>query len=159
MPQPAPTAGVPAAHSTVTVNDMVGSSAWQTQVGATVVWMVNEHAHSAELKVNPPDLGPVEIRVSLTGDQHDQAAVQFIAPHAATRDALEAALPRLRDMLADAGIALGNASVGGQPRYDDSSTTQQPDAADGTSSRRAAPATVTTLAAGTGNSALVDTFA
>jgi len=141
------------------ISTPVGSPPWREQVGATVAWMVNEHVRSAEVRVSPPDLGPIEIRVSLTGDQHNQAAVQFVAPHAATRDALEAALPRLRDMLADAGVVLSDASVGSHQQQDSPGTQQPATVPDDDVPRHARPVAVTSLAAGTGNSALVDTFA
>jgi len=67
------------------------------------------------LHVNPPELGPVEIRIAVDGDLRSAATVQFVASQSATRDALEAGLPRLREMLAESGITLSEASVGGQP--------------------------------------------
>jgi flagellar hook-length control protein FliK len=39
----------------------------------------------------------------------------FTSPHAAVRDAIEQAIPKLREMLADNGIMLGNATVNDQP--------------------------------------------
>ncbi len=74
-----------------------------------VVWMADKDAHVAELRINPPELGPVEVRLQLKGDE---AAVQFVSAHAEVRDALEGSLARLRDSLAQAGIQLGEASIG-----------------------------------------------
>ena len=73
-----------------------------------VAVMLTHNAQNARMEVNPPDLGPVEIRVSMNGDE---ATIQLAAPHAATRDALAEALPRLRASFADSGIALGHAGV------------------------------------------------
>ncbi|MEQ8660350.1 MAG: flagellar hook-length control protein FliK, partial [Gammaproteobacteria bacterium] len=73
-----------------------------------VAVMVSQHASHARLAVNPAELGPVEVRVSVVGDE---ATIQLIATHAATREALEEALPRLRAAFADGGIALGDAAV------------------------------------------------
>ena len=70
--------------------------------------MIGEQQHVAELHINPPDLGPLEIK--LTMDDR-QATALFTSPHSAVREAVEAALPRLREVLADSGITLGNASV------------------------------------------------
>ena len=42
----------------------------------------------------------------------DQATAQFLSPHLAVREAIEEALPRLREMLAENGIQLGNVMVG-----------------------------------------------
>lgn len=73
-----------------------------------VAVMITQHAQQARLAVNPPELGPVEVRVTVVGDE---ATIQLAATHAATREALEEALPRLRAAFADSGIALGHAGV------------------------------------------------
>ncbi len=70
--------------------------------------MVSSNAQHARIAVNPAELGPVEVRVSVIGDE---ATVHLAAPTAATRELLEEALPRLRAAFADSGIALGNAGV------------------------------------------------
>ncbi len=73
-----------------------------------VAVMLGQNAQHARLAVNPPELGPVEVRVSVVGDE---ATIQLVATQAATREALEEALPRLRAAFADSGIALGDAGV------------------------------------------------
>ena len=70
--------------------------------------MLTQNAQHARIEVNPPDLGPVEVRVSMNGDE---ATIQLAAPHAATREALTDALPRLRASFADSGVALGHTGV------------------------------------------------
>lgn len=90
------------------VDTPLGAAGWGTELGQKVVWMVGEKQQVAELRVNPPDLGPLDIK--LTIDDHQTTAV-FTSPHASVRDALESALPRLREVLAESGIMLGNASV------------------------------------------------
>ena len=106
----APAANVPVApHAAqVHVNATVGSAAWGAELGQKVVWMVGEKQHVAELHVNPPELGPLDIKLTIS--EHNTTAV-FTSPHGAVRDAVEAALPRLREVLAESGIMLGNASV------------------------------------------------
>jgi flagellar hook-length control protein FliK len=73
-----------------------------------VVWMVDKDAQVAELRINPPELGPVEVRLTLT---QDSAAAEFVSPHAEVRAAIESSIARLREAMADAGIQLGEASV------------------------------------------------
>jgi flagellar hook-length control protein FliK len=51
----------------------------------------------------------VEVRLSLS---NDQASLVLLSPHASVRDALQATLPRLHDLLAAAGINLGSVHVG-----------------------------------------------
>ena len=73
--------------------------------------MSREGLGEARLRLNPAHLGPVEVRLSI---QHDQASIQFAAHHGQVREAIETALPRLREMLAQEGIQLQNASVSDQ---------------------------------------------
>lgn len=89
------------------------SPGWDDGFSSCVLWMARNEAQSAEIRLNPPDLGPIEVKLVLTGDQGAQASasMQFSAAHAATREAIESALPRLREMLLENGIALGNATV------------------------------------------------
>ncbi len=85
----------------------VGTQAWNEQVGQKIVWMVGKE-QAATLTLNPPDLGPLQVVLSVT---NDQASVAFSANQLEVRQALENALPRLREMMSESGIALGNATV------------------------------------------------
>jgi flagellar hook-length control protein FliK len=84
---------------------------WERTLGHQLNWMVNNRLHEAEIKVNPPDLGPLEVRVS---QHHNQTSVTFFSHEAAVREALENALPRLREMLDSQGISLNQAQVSDQ---------------------------------------------
>ncbi|MEK7302741.1 MAG: flagellar hook-length control protein FliK, partial [Pseudomonadota bacterium] len=72
-------------------------------------WMTTQQHQVAEIRLNPAHLGPVEVMLSIT---QDQATAQFLSPHLAVREAIEAALPRLKEMMAENGIQLGNVMVG-----------------------------------------------
>jgi len=86
----------------------VGTEAWENQVGQKVVYMVGSEEQTASLTLNPPDLGPLQVVLSVS---NDQASVTFSANQEEVRQALENALPRLREMMSESGIALGNATV------------------------------------------------
>jgi len=86
----------------------VGTPAWDQALGQKVVWMVAGEHQSASLTLNPPDLGPLQVVLNVN---NSQANATFIAAQPEVRQALEAALPKLRDMLNEAGIQLGQASV------------------------------------------------
>jgi len=90
------------------VEPRVGSQEWGNALGQRVVWMAGREQQVAELHLNPPDLGPLQVVLSVS---NDQASAQFFSHHAVVREAVEAALPQLRQMLADNGITLGQASV------------------------------------------------
>jgi flagellar hook-length control protein FliK len=61
--------------------------------------------------VTPGQLGPVEVKISM---QKDAASVWFTAAQPETRAALEAALPRLRDLFSAQGLNLAQAGVSDQ---------------------------------------------
>jgi flagellar hook-length control protein FliK len=86
----------------------VGTPAWDQALGQKVVWMVAGEQQSASLTLNPPDLGPLQVVLNVS---NSQANATFIAAQPEVRQALEAALPKLREMLGEAGIQLGQASV------------------------------------------------
>jgi flagellar hook-length control protein FliK len=72
---------------------------------------VRNEVQQAEIKLNPPHLGPLEVRLAL---HHEQAHILFFAADPSVRDALEGALPRLREMLDGNGIQLNQAQVSDQ---------------------------------------------
>lgn len=86
----------------------VGTPGWDQQVGQKIVWMVAGQEQSASLTLNPPDMGPMQVVLSVN---NDQATVTFSAAQPEVRQALEDAMPKLREMMNESGIALGNASV------------------------------------------------
>lgn len=89
----------------------VGKPGWSDAVADKVMWMSSQNINSAEIHLNPPDLGPLSVRVST---HHDQTSVFFTSSHATVRDALDQSLPRLREMMEGQGIQLLDAGVGGQ---------------------------------------------
>lgn len=97
-----------AAAASESLSARVGTSQWENQVGQKVVYMVGSEEQTASLTLNPPDLGPLQVVLSVS---NDQASVTFSANQEEVRQALENALPRLREMMSESGIALGNASV------------------------------------------------
>lgn len=105
-------------HSHNTVPELklapaVGATGWDSALAQKVVWQVGQNLQVAELHLNPPQLGPLQIQVSMAEDQGvNIATAHFVSQHAAVREAVEAALPRLREMLAESGISLGNTTVG-----------------------------------------------
>lgn len=84
---------------------------WSQQLTQQVSYMVKGGLQQAEIKLNPANLGPMEIKLSL---QDDQASVQFITQHVVVRDALDAAIPKLKDMLEQQGLNLSDVDVSTQ---------------------------------------------
>ncbi|WP_269506567.1 flagellar hook-length control protein FliK [Burkholderia sp. IMCC1007] len=162
----APAAGAIAAANTHVLTPQVGTADWTDALSQKVVFLSNAHQQSAELTLNPPDLGPLQV-VLRVADNHAHAL--FVSQHAQVREAVEAALPKLREAMEAGGLGLGSASVS-----DGGFASQQQNAqqsfAGGQSSQRAragspapeAPVAAVQSAAAVatvGRVGLVDTFA
>nr|WP_136249957.1 flagellar hook-length control protein FliK [Ningiella ruwaisensis] len=80
----------------------------QQQLADKVRWMVNTRNPAAEIRLDPPELGAMQIKVNMNGDA---ASVSFTVQSAQAKDVLDQAAPRLRDMLQESGIELGQSSV------------------------------------------------
>jgi flagellar hook-length control protein FliK len=91
----------------------VASSEWRAELGDKLSWLVGRQAQTAELVLNPPSLGTIEVRLNMNMSGNETGA-QFFTANANVRDALEAAFPRLRELLAGAGITLGDTTVSSQ---------------------------------------------
>ena len=70
--------------------------------------MAKHDVQVASIKLNPPQLGPLEVRITFN---HDQANVNFISHHGVVREAVESALPKLREMFGEGGVNLVNVDV------------------------------------------------
>lgn len=86
----------------------VKSPAFAGELAEKVVWMAGRQGQVAELTLNPPHLGSVEIRLTVSGGE---AGAQFFSANPSVRDAIEAAMPKLRELMAQAGLNLGDANV------------------------------------------------
>ncbi|MDP1635107.1 MAG: flagellar hook-length control protein FliK, partial [Gallionellaceae bacterium] len=148
------------AATQATVNTPVGREKWGGEFAQKITWLASSRQdQTAELHLNPPQLGPLDVVLKISGDQ---ATALFTSPHAAVREAIEQALPRLRDMLADNGIALGNATVSDQTARDSGSEAARQKAADARNSPddSAVPAeTQSRISQISRHNGIVDTFA
>ncbi|MDH5571568.1 MAG: flagellar hook-length control protein FliK [Gammaproteobacteria bacterium] len=81
---------------------------WNNAVSDRVQWMVGNNVHQADIRLDPPDLGSLEVRIQVN---KDQATVMFSAPNQQVRDVLESAIPKLREMMSDMGLSLGDVGV------------------------------------------------
>lgn len=98
-----------------TITTPLGNSSWSDEFSQKISWMGTQQNQVAELHLNPPDLGPLDVVLKISDNQ---ATALFTSPHGAVREAVENALPKLREMLADNGITLGNTTVSDQPPRD-----------------------------------------
>ena len=80
----------------------------QQQLNEKIRWMVNARNTMAEIRLDPPELGSMQVRVNVSGDA---ASVSFVVQSQQAKDALADAMPRLKEMLAEQGLELGDAEV------------------------------------------------
>lgn len=93
------------------INIAPGRPDWGEAVGQRVLWMVSNKAQEAELRLNPSELGRVDVKVRV---DEDGLRLTFAAGNTAVREALEAAAPRLREMFQAEGLHLENMDIGQQ---------------------------------------------
>jgi len=90
------------------INVYPGKTGWDQAISQKVVWMVGAGQQSASLTLNPPDLGPLKVVISV---HNDQADTTFISDNDEVRKALESGMSNLRDKMSESGIQLGQANV------------------------------------------------
>ena len=81
---------------------------WQEAFTQKIVWLANNDRQSAQITLNPPQMGPIEIALNI---DKGNATASFVSASADVRESIEMALPRLREMFASIGLELGQASV------------------------------------------------
>jgi flagellar hook-length control protein FliK len=81
---------------------------WGDALAARVVWQAGQSVQQAHLHLNPPELGPIEVKLSINDDKVN---AQFVTHHIETRQAIQDAMPRLREMMSQSGMNLMNANV------------------------------------------------
>lgn len=109
-PFPATLAGV-SQETSASLPTALRDPSWASELGQKLLWFVGNDKQLAQLTLNPPQLGSLEITLKL---DKDGANAHFVSANAEVRGAIETALPRLREMFATAGIDLGQVSVGSE---------------------------------------------
>lgn len=102
----------------LSVNSPVNHSDWADGLGDKVVWLTNQPIKSAVVKLNPQELGPIDINVKV---HQNEASIQFTSHNMAAKEAIEHAMPKLREMMLQQGLELTDVNVS----TDSSQTKQQ----------------------------------
>ncbi len=90
------------------ITNQLGSQSWGDELVSRVKWQIGQDIQEAKISLNPRELGPLQVKINIIDDQ---AHVQFVAQHGSVRDAIEDAIPRLREMLEQSGMMLADADV------------------------------------------------
>jgi len=86
----------------------LGQSEWHQAINQKVMWMIGASEQTAVLKLNPPDLGPLQVVISVNNNHADTT---FISENPDVRQALQDGLSNLRDKLNESGLQLGQANI------------------------------------------------
>ncbi|MEQ5873820.1 flagellar hook-length control protein FliK [Pseudoalteromonas sp. NFXS39] len=70
--------------------------------------LLNINNKEAEIRLDPPEMGSMQIRIR---SDAEQAQINFVVQNQQAKEALEQSMPRLREMLAQQGIELGESSI------------------------------------------------
>ncbi len=118
QPQP-----MPNSPASATLNTPFTSPAWPSQLGQQLIQFAQRGGeHQVKMQLHPTELGPLSITLKVT-EQGTQA--HFLSSHAPVRQAIEQAIPQLREALAEQGISLGETSVGEQQTPNEQAFAQQ----------------------------------
>ena len=108
--QPPAQSAFETARQTQQAIDILGTGAPE-RLRERISVMFNTRTQAAEMRLDPPDLGRLTIRLHMN---HEQASVSFQVSSPQAREALEHNMPRLRELLAEQGIQLADANVSEQ---------------------------------------------
>lgn len=108
LPTPSATPEAAPATTYAGVQSPVQSQAFAPELGARVSLLAVDGVQQAELQLNPADMGPVSVQITVDGNQ---AQVSFHALQAETRQALEQSLPDLAAALQGQGLTLSGGGV------------------------------------------------
>ncbi|WP_441002109.1 flagellar hook-length control protein FliK [Pseudocolwellia agarivorans] len=73
-----------------------------------VMVMINQKIQQIDIQLDPPELGSMQVRINM---QNEQAVVSFVVQNQQAKEALEQNMDRLKHMMADNGVDVGDANV------------------------------------------------
>ncbi|MFT6406280.1 MAG: flagellar hook-length control protein FliK [Marinomonas primoryensis] len=99
----------PNAQTNLTMNLPPSHPGWASEMSQKVAWVSRDGGHTAHIRLDPPELGSLTVKISVDSDSNTQ--VSFVAATPQARDLLEGQMGRLREMLAQQGMDLSRADV------------------------------------------------
>jgi hypothetical protein len=97
----------------IPLNLSLGNPQWSEALAERAGWLAHQRIHTADMQLDPPELGPLQIKISV---HQDQAVVSFVSANPQVRDLLDQNLVRLRELLQEQGLQLMDAGVSDQHR-------------------------------------------
>ncbi len=105
MPTPLPGA------TQMSVDLPIGHAAWEQSMARQVLQAGQNQLQTLQIKLNPANLGALEVHIAV---EADTTSIVFTSHHAVVREAVEGAIPRLREMFSTSGLNLGDVNVANQ---------------------------------------------
>lgn len=96
---------------TTTVHSQLNDQAWPDEMTEKVMFLASKNIQNAQIHMNPVELGPIEVKISV---QNEQTVVNFNVQNANVREMLEANVHRLREMMDGNGVNLADVNVGSE---------------------------------------------
>ncbi|MBL4762644.1 MAG: flagellar hook-length control protein FliK [Gammaproteobacteria bacterium] len=100
-------AAIDAASTTGKLTDVLGQvinpqqGKWDQAVGNRLLWMINKNMNSASIRLDPPSLGKLDIKISISAGE---AIINIQTEHAVVRDAIDQAASKLKEMIQNQGF-------------------------------------------------------
>jgi flagellar hook-length control protein FliK len=82
---------------------------WSQALGHRVMYMANHKLQEAKITLNPEKLGSIQVKLNVDKDQ--AVHVSMLTQQGTTREAIEQAMPKLKEMLENAGMKFGSMDV------------------------------------------------
>ena len=101
----------------------MNQGAWTEGLVNRVMYLSSQNLKSADIQLEPAELGRLDIRVNVAADQSTQ--IHFVSGHAGVRDALDSQVHRLRELFTQQGLAQPDVSVADQSRGQQQQQAQQ----------------------------------
>ena len=129
-------ASVPKTVNALPVNQPLAmhQSGWSEELVNRVMYLSSANLKSADIQLEPAELGRLDIRVNLSPDQ--AAQVNFVSAHAGVREALDSQMHRLREMMAQQGMGQVDVNVSDQQRHWQGQQGQEQQARNGSGGQR-----------------------
>jgi flagellar hook-length control protein FliK len=81
---------------------------WSENFSRNIALMTMSRNNLAEIRMDPPDLGAIQVKISHTGTETN---LQFQVSHNDTRQAIEASIQRLKESMAEQGFTNVNVDI------------------------------------------------
>lgn len=93
---------------TIELTQHIEHSDWSEHFNQQIVWLGQQNIKTAIIKLNPQELGPIEININV---KQEDASVNISLHRVQVHEVIENAIPRLREMMAEQGLNLTQVNI------------------------------------------------